>query len=196
LFRSKKWLSACSHKTDAEQNPAEAGFFVPLRKSGNRQPTPQMLALVDQPTNETTTMPAPEDLTVQTPGEALTPAANDAAATPPATPANPGGSAFVLGGPAFTAKHNGSGRWKIWFAPTEGNAGWFSNFIAIGDGAKELAETEADRLNAGGEPLEVAPVAPAVEAPAKVAAPAAHDATKLKAAVLTAEGWLCPESVA
>lgn len=165
-----------------------------------------MLALVDQPSNETATMPAPEDLTVQTPGEPIAPAASEQpAANDPVPPpadehleptAKPADSALVLGGPAYSAKHNGGGRWKIWYAPTEGTAGWFGDFV----GDKTSAEAEAERMNAGGEPY-VAATAPVVkrdqEAAAKPAAnavgPGAIDPVTLKQPVLTSEGWLCPE---
>lgn len=137
-----------------------------------------MLALVDQPTNETTTMPAPEDLTVQTPGEALTPAANDAAATTTDTTDDPAKPAA----PAFTVKHNGGGRYIVIDAQGD----------KVGDftGDKPSAEAEAERLIAGGEPYT------AVTAPAKPAAeakPTAVDPTTLKQPVMTANGWLCPE---
>ena len=156
-----------------------------------------MLALVDQPTDETTIMPAPEDRNVQTPGEQ--PAAVTESVTADPTndqtedQAKQGDSGFALGGPAFSAKHNGGGRWKIWFAPTEGAADWFGDFVATGKGAKELAEAEAERLNAGGEPG-VAAAAPAKQ-PAAVKAPAARrlDPSQLKAPVMTPDGWLCPE---
>lgn len=162
-----------------------------------------MLALVDQPSNETATMPAPEDLTVHTPGEPIAPDANEQTAANDSLPpsadehlepaANPADSALVLGGPAYSAKHNGGGRWKIWYAPTEGTAGWFGDFV----GDKTSAEAEAERMNAGGEPY-VAATAPVVkrdqEPAAKPAAKAAGvNPETLKQPVLTSEGWLCPE---
>ena len=142
-------------------------------------------------------MPAPENLTTQTPGEALTPAATETAATPPANeqqgePANPAGAAFPLGVPAFSAKHNGGGRWKIWFAPTEGQADWFSDFV----GDKSSATAEAERLNAGGEPY-VAATAPVKQVPAapvqQSAKAAGINPATLKQPVMTEHGWLCPE---
>ncbi|PTS84005.1 hypothetical protein DBR00_11535 [Pseudomonas sp. HMWF032] len=142
-------------------------------------------------------MPAPEDLAVQTPGENLTPAVTETP-TKPANeqleePAKPADAAFNLGGPAFTAKHNGAGRWKIWFAPTEGKADWFSDFV----GDKPTALVEAERLNAGGEPYvaATAPTKPAEEAKPTAKASGAVDPTTLKQPVMTAEGWLCPEPV-
>lgn len=138
-------------------------------------------------------MPAPEDLTVQTPGEPL------ATAAPAADTATTEEQPPQLGAPAFSAKHNGSGRWKIWYAPTEAQADWFSDFVVSGEGAKALAEAEAERLNAGGEPY-VAATGQATKPAAKAAtaAPAAKpaqalDPATLKQPVLTADGWLCPE---
>jgi len=142
-------------------------------------------------------MPAPEDLTVHTPGETLATAAPAADTT--ATEEQPSTTAPQLGAPAFSAKHNGSGRWKIWYAPTEAQADWFSDFVVSGAGAKALAEAEAERLNAGGEPY-VAATGQATKPAAKAAtaAPAAKqaqtlDPATLKQPVLTADGWLCPE---
>lgn len=133
-------------------------------------------------------MPAPENLTAQTPGEPL-------AAVTPATPEDQsGGTAFPLGAPAFSARHNGGGRWKIWYAPTEDQADWFSDFVATGDGAKALAEAEAERLNAGGEPFAkpAEQKEPEAKAPAPAASTRAVDPTTLKQSVLTPDGWLCP----
>lgn len=141
-------------------------------------------------------MPAPENLTTQTPGAPITTAAPDADTDTNDTPA------IALGAPAFTAKHNGGGRWKIWYAPTEGQADWFSDFVST---SKEEAEAEADRLNEGGEPF-VAPDEPKTTKAVTTAKPAAKQASKaaatdgaidpttLKQAVMTPDGWLCPES--
>lgn len=137
-------------------------------------------------------MPAPESLAVQTPGEPLATAAPAADTT--ATEEQPDGAAFPLGAPAFSAKHNGSGRWKIWYAPTEAQADWFGDFVVSGKGAKALAEAEAERLNAGGEPYVAA--AGSAQPATTVAAPKAGkaiDASTLKQPVLTEQGWLCPE---
>ncbi|UNM20897.1 hypothetical protein K0P33_05415 [Pseudomonas sp. ArH3a] len=125
-------------------------------------------------------MPAPE-LNVQTPGD---PAANTQATasteSPAATPAIP----------VYSAKHNGAGRWKIWSTATDD---WFSDFLVVGEGAKTQAEVEADRLNAGGEPLVLDPQRENEPAPQATASTDAIDATTLKQAVMTPEGWLCPE---
>lgn len=140
-------------------------------------------------------MPAPEDLTIQTPGETLTPAVTETPTTTETTtePAKPAAPAFPLGAPVFTAKHNGSGRWKIWCAPTEGQADWFSDFV----GDKPTALVEAERLNAGGEPYVAvtAPAKPAAEAKPTPKASGAVDPTTLKQPVMTQDGWLCPEPV-
>jgi hypothetical protein len=132
-------------------------------------------------------MPAP-DLTPQTPGEPLAtitplaPSDIDAGAQAPAQ--------------LYSAKHNGGGRWKIWCAPAEGDADWFSDFMVAGDGAKDQAEAEAQRLNAGGEPLVIDAQRDgdreALSKP-KPAASNAVDPTTLKQAVMTPDGWLCPE---
>lgn len=113
-------------------------------------------------------MPAPE-FNPQTPGD-LT--ANTASA--PETPA-----------PAlFVAKHNGGGRFVV--ADAEGNK--------VGDfvGTKEEAATEAERLNAGGEPLVLDPQRVNESKPATKSKPSSIDPTTIKQPVLTDEGWLCP----
>lgn len=114
-------------------------------------------------------MPAPE-FTTQTPGD---PTANTSAVTTTTDPV----------APAFTAKHNGAGRWVV--ADADG--------AKVGDftGTKDEALAEADRLNAGGEPLVLDPQRTSeVKAPAQ---PSTVDATAIKQPVMTAEGWLCPE---
>lgn len=120
-------------------------------------------------------MPAPENLTAQTPGEPLAPTAASSEPTP-----------------AYSAKHNGGGRWKIWSTSTDD---WFSDFVAVGEGAKALAEAEAERLNAGGEPFAkpTEQQEPAAKALAPAASARAVDPTTLKQAVMTPDGWLCPE---
>ncbi|NMX27097.1 hypothetical protein HBO14_11225 [Pseudomonas sp. WS 5406] len=129
-------------------------------------------------------MPAP-DLTPQTPGEPIASTGTTTLTTPLA-----GAIAVSPAAPAFNAKHNGGGRWKIWSTT---NDDWFSDFIAAGDGAKAQAETEAERLNAGGEPLVLDPQRTSEPAPKVQASTGNHDATTLKQAVLTNDGWLCPE---
>ena len=114
-------------------------------------------------------MPAPENLAVQTPGEQLAAAAVEPAPEAP---------------PVYSPKHNGGGRWVVIDADGE-KAGEF-----VG-ASKEAAQVEADRLNDGGE-LQSNAVAAEPAARAKPAA-ASLDPTTLKAAVMTSEGWLCPE---
>lgn len=140
-------------------------------------------------------MPAP-DLTPQTPGEPIATMTPLAGAISDASTGNPNASelntanAQASAQPLFAAKHNGGGRWKIW---STANEDWFSDFIAAGDGAKAQAETEAERLNAGGEPLVLDPQRTSEPAPKAQASTGNHDATTLKQAVLTNDGWLCPE---
>ncbi|MGH8381755.1 hypothetical protein [Pseudomonas sp.] len=134
-------------------------------------------------------MPAPDNLNVQTPGEPIIQPTTAPATTTEQPPA----------APLYIAKHNGGGRWKIWHTPVEGAPDWFSDFMATGQGAKELAEAEAQRLNEGGEPLIIDATREselaALEQPKPTTAPAV-DATRLKQAVMTSEGWLCPEPLA
>ena len=116
-------------------------------------------------------MPAPDNLQVQTPGQPIT---QPAAEQPP----------------EFTAKHNGGGRWRIYSTSQDD---WFSDFVATGEGAKEAAQAEADRLNAGGTPvIKVAEPAPEpADQPAAPAQPAAEPQRAVP--ILTDEGWLVPE---
>ncbi|MBA6043844.1 hypothetical protein [Pseudomonas lactis] len=132
-------------------------------------------------------MPAP-DLTPQIPGEPLATITPLEPTTDPLDPAIEALEAMVP--PLFAAKHNGGGRWKIW---STANDDWFSDFIAAGDGAKAQAEAEAERLNAGGDPLVLDPQRTSEPAPKAQATTGNHDATTLKQAVLTNDGWLCPE---
>lgn len=133
-------------------------------------------------------MPAPDNLAVQIPGQPITqPTAEQSTTTSiERTEAKE---------PEYTAKHNGGGRYRIFHTPADAEHGdWFSDFVATGEGAKEAAQAEADRLNAGGEPFfkpeekgeqttTVAATQPTAE---QVAAPRAT-------AVLTPEGWLVPD---
>lgn len=132
-------------------------------------------------------MPAPENLTVQTPGEPITqPTAEQTSTT----------STEQQSEPLYTAKHNGGGRWKIWYTPTDPaeHADWFSDFVATGEGAKDAAQAEADRLNAGGEPFtKSADPEPEATAPATAATQPTAEQAQPSRAVLTAEGWLVPE---
>jgi len=126
-------------------------------------------------------MPAPDNLNIQTPGEPITQTTteqqtnNDQHAEP-----------------EYTAKHNGGGRWRIYSTSKDD---WFSDFVVSGEGAKALAEQEADRLNAGGEPF-TKPTESQQEA-ATVQAAATQTTTEQQAprtsAVLTDEGWLVPD---
>ncbi|UVL22400.1 hypothetical protein [Pseudomonas donghuensis] len=136
-------------------------------------------------------MPAPDTLNVHTPGETIV--------QPTTTPVATTSTEQQASIPVYIAKHNGGGRWKIWHTPAEGVPDWFSDFVATGQGAKDQAEVEAQRLNDGGEPLIIdatrASELAALEQPKPTAAPAV-DATSLKQAVMTSDGWLCPEPAA
>lgn len=116
-------------------------------------------------------MPAPDNLQVQTPG--TQPAEQNTTAT----------------APEYTAKHNGGGRWRIYSTSLDD---WFSDFVAAGDGAKEAAQAEADRLNAGGTPV-TKPADPAPAAPAAPTQPAEQVQAQRAVPVLTPEGWLVPD---
>ncbi|MBM5460277.1 hypothetical protein H8F21_22185 [Pseudomonas sp. P66] len=127
-------------------------------------------------------MPAPDNLTVQTPGEPITQTAPEQTSTEPKEP-------------EYVGKHNGGGRYRIFYTPTGAEHGdWFSDFVATGEGAKEAAQVEADRLNAGGAPF-VKPADPEPEAaaPAATTTQTAPEQTRPGVAVLTPEGWLVPE---
>lgn len=119
-------------------------------------------------------MPAPDNLQVQTPGQPIT---------------QP--TAEQKSEPEYTAKHNGGGRWRIYSTSLDD---WFSDFVATGEGAKEAAQAEADRLSAGGTPLtKLADPAPAPAEPAASTQPTAEQAKPQRAVpVLTPEGWLVP----
>lgn len=125
-------------------------------------------------------MPAPENLSTQTPGAA--PAAPDTSAT-----TNPTTTTDTASEPAFKPLHKGGGKYVV--------VGVDGEPVGEFKGTKAEAEAEAARLIAGGEPL-VAPAAPAHEladsAPAAQAKTDAIDPTTLKQPVLTSEGWVCP----
>lgn len=138
-------------------------------------------------------MPAPEDLTPKTPGEPLgtitpiaaaTGAAGDTTTTtagePSATQAQP---------PLFIAKHIAGGRWHV--VTNDAEAKRVGDFV----GDKVSVLVELDRLLAGGEPLVLDPERKEDRATQAQAKPATThvDATTLKQAVMTPDGWLCPE---
>lgn len=141
-------------------------------------------------------MPAPENLTTNTPGEPLgtiTPLASTVSSSTGAGGTSNAGdtNATQAQAPEFTAKHNGGGRWKIWKTEADGGADWFSDFV----GAKEAAIAEAQRLTDGGEPLKLDPERKEDRAAQAQARPSATeiDPTTIKQAVMTPDGWLCPE---
>ena len=136
-------------------------------------------------------MPAPE-FNVQTPGDPLANAITTTASTD-----NPDAGTQAPAVPDFTAKHNGGGRWVV----IDANAPQVDGKdVKIGDftGTKDEALAEVDRLNAGGEPLVLDPKRENESKPAVTTTASADiiDATTLKQAVMTPEGWLCPEPVA
>lgn len=143
-------------------------------------------------------MPAP-DLTPQTPGDPLANAISTATASTGNTNANEQATANAQA-PAvkdFTAKHNGGGRWVV----IDANAPQVDGKdVKIGDftGTKDEALAEVVRLSEGGEPLVLDPKRESESKPAVTATASTGtiDATTLKQAVMTPEGWLCPEPVA
>lgn len=129
-------------------------------------------------------MSAP-DLIVQTPGEPVAssaPAAPNAATTSQQDPA----PAAV----PYAGKHNGGGRWIV--ITNDEKAARVGEFV----GTKESIIPEVERMNAGGDPF----VAPAGDSQAPAAVPkqvaGAIDPTTINQAVMTEEGWLCPETKA
>lgn len=128
-------------------------------------------------------MSAP-DLIVQTPGEHV------ASSAPTASTADPTTSQQTTAPALFAAKHNGGGRWIV--VTNDEKAARVGEFV----GTKESIVPEVERMNAGGDPF----VAPADDsqttAPAPKQAAGAIDPTTIKQAVMTDEGWLCPETKA
>lgn len=135
-------------------------------------------------------MPAPE-FNVQTPGDPLANAASDATTTTASTTATTATESDTPAPPLYVAKHKGAGKW---IAVTNDEAA-----TQVGDfvGDKVTVLAEVERLNAGGEPLVLDPRRENEPKPAVTTASTdAIDATTLKQAVMTPEGWLCPEPVA
>lgn len=123
-------------------------------------------------------MPAPDNLTVQTPGEPITQPTTQQQTSTTEQQAEP----------EYTAKFNGGPRWRIWSRTAND---WFSDFVATGEGNKEAAQIEADRLNAGGEPFfkpeETQQAATIVQPTTQ------QQAAQPGRAVLTEHGWLVSE---
>lgn len=143
-------------------------------------------------------MPAPE-FNVQTPGDPLANTVSTTTASTGNPDANEQATANAQA-PAvkdFTAKHNGGGRWVV----IDANAPQVDGKdVKVGDftGTKDEALAEAVRLSKGGEPLVLDPKRENESKPAvtTTASTETIDATTLKQAVMTPEGWLCPEPVA
>lgn len=141
--------------------------------------------------------PAPE-LTPQTPGDPLATMSPIASAVTGAAGGNPDANESATAqaqAPLYVGKHNGGGR----FIVIDANAPKVDGKdVKVGDftGTKEEAEVEAQRLNDGGEPLVIDAERNADRealATPKPAATGAVDPTTLKQAVMTPDGWLCPE---
>jgi hypothetical protein len=137
-------------------------------------------------------MSAP-DLTPQMPGEPLATITPLAAAVTEAAGDPPTGQGPA---PQYIAKHNGGVRWIV----IDENAPLVDGkVVKVGDfvgASKEEAEVEAQRLADGGEPLVIDAQRDSDRAALsqpKAAATGAVDPTTLKQAVLTPDGWLCPE---
>lgn len=141
-------------------------------------------------------MPAPE-LTVQTPGDQLANAISTATASTGTPDANEQNTADTQApAPAaalYVIKHNGGPRWIV----IDSNAPQVDGKdVKVGDftGTKDEALAEAERLNAGGEPLVLDPRRENEPKPATTTASTdTIDASKLTQAVMTPDGWLCPE---
>lgn len=139
-------------------------------------------------------MPPAPDLTPQTPGEPLATmsplasAVTDAAGgTPDANESN----TAQAQPPLYVAKHSAGGRWHV--VTNDAQATRVGDFV--GDKVSIIAEVE--RMNAGGEPLVIDAERKGDMGALSNRAPAAStnavDPTTIKQAVLTSEGWLCPE---
>lgn len=131
-------------------------------------------------------MPAPDNLQVQTPGQPQASAEQSTTTTSTST-------STEAKTPEYTAKHNGGGRWRVYSTTSDD---WFSDFVATGEGAKDAAQAEADRLNAGGQPF-VKPEDQVQQAQSTVEAATQASAEQVRPrrnqAVLTDEGWLVPD---
>lgn len=138
-------------------------------------------------------MPAPE-LTVQTPGDPLANATSDATTTTASTTTTTAAESDTPAPPLYVAKHKGAGKWIA--VTNDEKAEQVGDFV----GDKVTVLVEVERLNAGGEPLVLDPKRENESKPAATATATAStdaiDATTLKQAVMTPEGWLCPEPVA
>lgn len=135
-------------------------------------------------------MPAPDDLKTQSPGDPLATMSPLASAV---TDAAGGGTqdagAALTQPPLFVAKHIAGGRWHV--VTNDAEAKRIGDFV----GDKVSVLVELDRLLAGGEPLVLDPERNEDRAVLTQAKPSTTDvdATTLKQAVMTPDGWLCPE---
>lgn len=133
-------------------------------------------------------MPAPDNIAVQTPGQPITQPTTEQLTTTNT-------EQLEQKEPEYIGKHNGGGRYRIFYTPSGAEHGdWFSDFVAVGEGAKELANAEAERLNAGGEPY----VKTAEPEPETKTQPTTEQATAVTTTArtqpyLTDEGWVVPD---
>lgn len=138
-------------------------------------------------------MPAPEDLKAQSPGDPLATMTPLASSISNATGGNPDAneiSTAAAQAPVYQVKHNGGKRWL--FLDAEGKELEGHTFT----GTKAEAIVEAKRLTDGGEIPTIDPDEEDQDAVAR--APVRKsvtdvDPTTIKQAVMTSEGWLCPE---
>lgn len=138
-------------------------------------------------------MSGPDDLKIQTPGEPLGTMTPLASAVTGAASGNPNASETDTAQaqpPLYVAKHSAGGRWHV--VTNDADATRVGDFV--GDKVSIVAEVE--RMNAGGEPLKLDPERKedrAAQAQPNQSAAPDIDATTLKQAVMTPDGWLCPE---
>jgi hypothetical protein len=131
-------------------------------------------------------MPAPDDLKTQSPGDPLASADTGAAGGNPNASES---STAQAQPPLYVAKHIAGGRWHV--VTNDAEAKRVGDFV----GDKVSVLVELDRLIAGGEPLKLDPERNGDRAAQAQAKPSTTnvDPTTLKQAVMTPDGWLCPE---
>ncbi|WP_085701949.1 hypothetical protein [Pseudomonas sp. B15(2017)] len=138
-------------------------------------------------------MPAPDDLTAKTPGEPLgsiTPLASAVTGAAGGTTDTNESKAAQAQPPLYVVKHIAGGRWRV--VTNDDEAKPVGDFV----GDKVTVQAELHRLLDGGEPLTLDPERLADKTALSEAKPAAAsdiDASTLKQAVMTPDGWLCPE---
>lgn len=133
-------------------------------------------------------MPAPDDLTPQTPGEPLAAQTNEQdtaeAQAPEALPKHNGGGRFIVVGADGVRLNDFQGTKEEAQAEAQ-------RLIDSGD----LSATAAEDDESGAEAEASDTAQPQASAPvAAQKAPARLDPTTLQAPVMTSDGWLCPEA--